>query len=101
MDYKADIELLKGACHSIESEWGYDTAKKYFDAVDRIKDLLEGKYDVGINGEQVNAYVISRLDSQTLYETLKKEVRFEVLVECLKMLNKDLIGCLKDNEVGK
>ena len=96
MDYKKDIELLQCACHSIESEWGYDTAEKYFDSVNRIKGLLEGKYDVGINGEIATAYVISRLDSQTLYESLKKEVKFEVLVECLKMLNKDLRECLQD-----
>ena len=101
MDYKKDIELLKTACHSIASEWGYDEAQEYFDAVDRIADLLEGKYDVGINGEQVNAYVISRSDSQTLYEALKKEVRFEVLVEYLKMLNKDFRWCFQDNKEEK
>ena len=40
MDYKKDIELLQCACHSIESEWGYDTAEKFYDALGRVEKSL-------------------------------------------------------------
>lgn len=93
MDYKQDIEMLKTACHSVASEWGYDFANEYFKALERIESMLEGKYK---NNENVYAYVISKLDSQKLYEALKKELKFEVLVECLKMINKDLRECLQN-----
>lgn len=51
--------------------------------------------------EKVNGYYLCVMSAENLYKALKQEVRFEVMVECLKMLNKDLRGCLQDNKEEK
>ena len=46
--------------------------------------------------EKVNGYYLSMMSAEYLYEALKNEVKFEVMIQCLKMLNKDLKECLQN-----
>ena len=57
---------------------------------ERISVEIEAGYDY--------AYVINMLDSQTLYEVLKGQVKFEILLEVLNKLNNDLRDCLKNEK---
>ena len=40
MNYKRDIELLRDACNYVTSEWGFDTAEKFYDALGRVEKSL-------------------------------------------------------------
>lgn len=40
MDYKRDIELLRKACNYVVSEWGFDQAEQFYDALGRVEKSL-------------------------------------------------------------
>ena len=58
--------------------------------------MEEARFSIETVSEENYAYVISKLDSQTLYETLKKEVKFQIMIEVLKRFNKDLKECFQN-----